>query len=147
MFSKWDKGIVLLACYLGNLVSASAQQVSAPNANTNAVPAELTVKSAFSVLPAKCITLTQGRQCFATVTFTWQAPIQGNYCIYQVGKKEALDCWFNQKQNSVTFEFESNKTMHYQLIAYDFDKVIAETTVEVSWVHKASPRKRRWRIF
>ncbi len=147
MFSKWDKGIVLLVCYFCSIAHVSAQQIPTPDKLNNAIPAQLTVNSTFSVLPAKCITLTQGRQCFATITFTWQTQAQGNYCIYQVGKKEAIDCWFNQKQNSITFEFESNKTMHYQLVAYDFDKVIAEAAVEVSWVHKASPRKRRWRIF
>jgi len=27
------------------------------------------------------------------------------------------------------------------------DKVIAETQVEVSWQHKSTSRKRRWRLF
>jgi len=142
MFSRWDKGIVLLVFFISHFASATAQQ-----ANKKPVSTQLVAKSVFSALPAKCITLTQGRQCFATVTLTWRAPIKGNYCIYQVGNKQALDCWYNQQQNSATFEFESSKTLQYQLIAYDFDKVIAETTIEVSWVHKASPRKRRWRLF
>jgi hypothetical protein len=147
MFSKQDKGFVLLIFFIGNFSSASAQQVPMPQSNEKNIPAQLSVQTEFSALPAKCITLTQGRQCFATVTFTWQTAIKGNYCLYQEGNKEALDCWFNQKQNTATFEFESSETLHYQLVAYDYEKIISTTTIEVSWVHKASPRKRRWRLF
>ena len=147
MLSKWGKGNVALVLFIGNFADAFAQQVPVQQASEKLLPPKLMVESNFSALPAKCITLTQGRQCFATVTFTWHAPIKGNYCIYQMGNKQAVDCWFNQQQNTSTFEFESNKTMHYQLVAYDYDKVIAATTIEVSWVHKASPRKRRWRLF
>ncbi|WP_085299331.1 DUF3019 domain-containing protein [Cognaticolwellia mytili] len=147
MFSKQDKGLVLLIFFIGNFSSASAQQVPMQKNDEKDIPAQLTAQTKFSALPAKCITLTQGRQCFATVTFTWKTAIKGNYCLYQEGNKEALDCWFNQKQNTAIFEFESSETLHYQLVAYDYDKIISTTAIEVSWVHKASPRKRRWRLF
>lgn len=147
MCSRWDKGLVLFILYIGNFASAAAQQTTTVQNTEVLLPAKLAIKPTFSVLPAKCITLTQGRQCFATVTFTWHAPLKGNYCLYQVGNKQALDCWYNQQKNTATFEFQSSKTLQYQLVAYDFDKVIAETSIEVSWVHKASPRKRRWRLF
>lgn len=147
MFSKQGKGFVFSILFINVFSSASAQQAPVQKNHGKARTAQLSAQAKFSALPAKCVTLTQGRQCFSTVTFTWQTPIKGNYCIYQVGNKKALDCWFNQQQNTTTFEFESSQTVHYQLVAYDFDKVIAETAIEVSWVHKASPRKRRWRLF
>ncbi|UUO24419.1 DUF3019 domain-containing protein [Colwellia sp. M166] len=136
MSSKWDIGIVLLIYFSCTTVNAATIENSA------------TIKvSGLSAMPTKCITLTQGRQCFATVTLRWQAPVKGNYCIYQVGKNKALDCWYNQQQNTTTFEFESSKTVQYKLVAYDQEQTIAYTHIEVSWVHKASPRKRRWRLF
>jgi hypothetical protein len=137
MFSKWDIGIVLLTYGLCGTFTASAQQKTAT----------ITLSTNLSAMPAKCITLTQGRQCFASVTLRWQAPIKGNYCIYQEGKKQALDCWYNQQQNTTTFEFESSKSLQYKLVAYDQEQVIAQALIEVSWVHEASPRKRRWRLF
>jgi|VirMetMinimDraft_7_1064189.scaffolds.fasta_scaffold01726_6 hypothetical protein len=137
MYSKWDIGIVLLICALSTSFTVSAQQE----------PAEMIANTALSAMPAKCITLTQGRQCFATVTLRWKTPIKGNYCLYQVGENKALDCWYNQQQNVTTFEFESSKSVQYKLVAYDQEQVIAHTLIEVSWVHKASPRKRRWRLF
>lgn len=139
MFSSIGKGLVLFIFCIGGV---AAQENTAPP-----ITAELTVVSSLSALPAKCITLTQGRECFATITLTWQAPKKGNYCIYQVGRGKAVDCWSNEQKNLTTFEFESSKTMQYQLVAYDHDQVVAQTSIEVSWVHKASPRKRRWRLF
>ncbi|AZQ83242.1 DUF3019 domain-containing protein [Colwellia sp. Arc7-635] len=137
MFSKWDIGVVLLTYGFFSTFTVSAQQQ----------PATIMLSTNLSAMPAKCITLTQGRQCFASVTLRWQAPVKGNYCIYQEGKKQALDCWYNQQQNTTTFEFESSKSLQYKLVAYDQDQVIAHALIEVSWVHEASPRKRRWRLF
>lgn len=139
MYFNSGKGFVFFLLSASfNFAFAQEQQIT-PNAPD--------ITASLSTQPTKCITLTQGRQCFATVTFSWEASKKGNYCIYQNGKKEALDCWFNEKSNIMIFEFESSKTVQYQLVAYDFDNVVAQTTVEVSWVHKASPRKRRWRLF
>ena len=137
MYSKWDRGIVLLISTISTTAYVSAQQI----------PAELKLNTVLSVTPAKCITLTQGRQCFATVTLRWQAPTKGNYCLYRIGQKEAVDCWYNQQQNTITFEFESSKSVQYNLVVNNSEQVIANTQIEVSWVHKASPRKRRWRLF
>tara|TARA_R110000744_G_scaffold378566_1_gene494892 strand:- start:276 stop:689 length:414 start_codon:yes stop_codon:yes gene_type:complete len=137
MYSKWDIGIVLLMSSYCLTFTVSAQQESA----------EINVRTLLSAMPAKCVTLTQGRQCFATVTLTWHAPNIGNYCIYQVGTNKALDCWYNQQQNTLIFEFESSKSVQYTLVENNSEQVIADTHIEVSWVHKASPRKRRWRLF
>lgn len=137
MSSKWGIAVVLI-------ISAFCTTVQAATADNSAT---IEVTSGLSAIPTKCITLTQGRQCFATVTLRWHAPVKGNYCIYQVGKNKALDCWYNQQKNTTTFEFESSKTVQYKLVAYDQEQTIAYTHIEVSWVHKASPRKRRWRLF
>lgn len=98
------------------------------------------------VKPAKCVALTEGRTCFATVSFTWQAQSINRLCLYQKVPRKEIACWQPMNKNSLVFDFESNETQHYQLINQQ-DKVLAETTIEVNWVYDASPKKRRWRVF
>ncbi len=101
----------------------------------------------FTALPEQCVTLRQGRACFATVELQWQSPSKHSFCLYQEGKKKQLGCWQNNNNVQIKVEFESNKTVKYQLRALSDNKVIAETQVEVSWQHKNTSRKRRWRLF
>lgn len=140
MYSNKGLIIALLLMWLFCTSSNSAEL-------TTQQEAHITLETALLAQPAKCVTLTQGRTCFATVTLRWQAPQNGNYCIYQSGELAALQCWQAQQSDTMVFEFESNKTIEYQLIALEHNRIIAQAQVEVSWVHKASPRKRRWRLF
>jgi hypothetical protein len=101
----------------------------------------------FTALPEQCVTLRQGRACFATVELKWQSTLKQNFCLYQEGKKKQLGCWQNNNSALIKVEFESNKSVKYQLRTLSDNKVIAETQVEVSWQHKNTSRKRRWRLF
>ncbi|KGJ94971.1 DUF3019 domain-containing protein [Colwellia psychrerythraea] len=101
----------------------------------------------FTALPEQCVTLRQGRACFATVELQWQSPKKESFCLYQVGKNKQLGCWQNNNNVQIKIEFESNKSIKYQLRSVSDNKVIAETQVEVSWQHKNTSRKRRWRLF
>lgn len=101
----------------------------------------------FTALPEQCVTLRQGRACFATVELQWHSTSKHSFCLYQEGKKKQLGCWQNNNNVQIKVEFESNKNVKYQLRTLDDDKVIAETQVEVSWQHKSTSRKRRWRLF
>ena len=101
----------------------------------------------FTAKPANCVALHQGRKCYAKVSLQWQVIEQGNFCIYQKDNSKVIQCWKNSNGNQVQFEFESNIKLEYQLIAVEKNNVIAETAIDVSWVHKATPRKRRWRLF
>lgn len=100
----------------------------------------------FQVKPAMCVALNQGRTCFAQITLQWSASINDNLCIVQKQPRQEIKCWKNSKGNSISFEFKSSESLTYQLINTK-DEPLAETTVDVSWVHKKSPRKRRWRLF
>jgi len=100
----------------------------------------------FQVKPVMCVALNQGRTCFAQITIQWSAAINDNFCIVQKQSKQEIKCWKNSKGSSISFEFESNESLTYQLVNTK-DESLAETTVDVSWVHKKSPRKRRWRLF
>jgi hypothetical protein len=102
---------------------------------------------AFTALPEQCVTLREGRACFATVELQWQSPTKHSFCLYHEGKNKQLGCWKNNDNVQIKIEFESNKSVKYQLRAVSDNKVIAETKVEVSWQHKNTTRKRRWRLF
>jgi hypothetical protein len=100
--------------------------------------------------PNSCITLYQGRACFTNITFNWQSTEQGDYCLHQnlsSGEHKILHCWQASQGAKKTVAFESTETSTFELKKQHSDKVLSETKVSVSWVHKATPRKRRWRLF
>jgi len=145
MSSKTGNGIaiihakVLLLLFYSLLTSAS---VKADEVET------LTIETVnFTALPEQCVTLREGRACFATVELKWQSPFKQHFCLYQEGKKKQLGCWKNNNNVRIKVEFESKQSVKYQLRTVNEDKVIAETQVEVSWQHKSTSRKRRWRLF
>ncbi|WP_286233502.1 DUF3019 domain-containing protein [Thalassotalea sediminis] len=97
--------------------------------------------------PNNCVTLRQGRTCYAKVNMRWQTQVVGNYCLQVKASGQTLQCWRNSKKNQWTFEFQAREKVDYQLVTLEAQTVLAETSVNVSWVHKATPRKRRWRLF
>ena len=107
----------------------------------------------FSAQPANCIALRYGRTCYANVKINWSSDIKQDYCLLIKQEKTArtvqqnIKCWKSSNGNEIIFNFESNKKIEFQLMSSKDKQVIAETAVEVSWVHEATPRKRRWRIF
>jgi len=101
----------------------------------------------FTAQPEQCVTLREGRACFATVELQWHSTAKQSFCLYQEGQKKQLGCWQNSNNVQIKIEFESNKSIKYQLRSVTDDKVIAETQVGVSWQHKNTSRKRRWRLF
>lgn len=151
MYFKLGKGTAWLGFKLiGSLLclfSASnvfAQDNSSPSQSAQSVQMN---EVSFTAKPANCVALHQGRKCYASVSLQWQAIQQGNFCIYQKDNNKEIQCWKNSKGNQIQFEFESSVKLEYQLIAIEKNRVIAETAIDVSWVHKATPRKRRWRLF
>jgi hypothetical protein len=135
--TAWLIGSMLL--FLNSAKVIAQENIGSPIILTN------TVK--FSAMPANCVALHQGRKCYAKVSFLWQTSQLGNFCIYQKVTNKVIQCWKNSRGNQVDFEFESSEKLEYQLVAIGKKRVIAETSINVSWVHKASPRKRRWRLF
>jgi len=136
--TAWLIGSMLL---LLNSAKVIAQQEKIGNPITLISTVELTAK------PANCVALHQGRKCYAKVSLLWQVPKVGNFCIYQKITHKVIQCWKNSRGNQVDFEFESSEKLEYQLISIEKNHVLAETAIDVSWVHKATPRKRRWRLF
>lgn len=153
MYFKLSKGTAfrLLIGPLGIMsLCSSAQEINQP-AQTIEVSEEVNVEETpkstmFSVQPAMCVALTQGRTCYANVTIEWATNHNGSFCIYQKSPQKNIKCWKHLTQGVFKFEFESKESVTYQLINNQNDPV-AETTIDVSWVHKKSLRKRRWRLF
>jgi len=145
MYSKIGNGIAIVYTKITLLVLCSLLAVSPANAKDN--EALKSTQVAFTALPEQCVTLRQGRACFATVELKWQSPAKYSFCLYQEGKKKQLACWQDNDDIQIKVEFESNKSVKYQLRTVSDDKIIAETQVEVSWQHKSTSRKRRWRLF
>ena len=103
--------------------------------------------SQLNIKPAKCITLHKGRRCFAQLKIRWHAVTKGNYCLFKHADKKSLKCWRNSQGEQWLFEFESSKEIAFELRAQNNNALLASAKVEVNWVHKSSPKKKRWRVF
>lgn len=143
MYSSVAKGIALLVVLLLNSVISSSKAAD----NTT-----LTTQTSFSVHPQQCVTLRQGRDCFATIVLKWQKISNTSLCLYQINKKrensqKQLVCWVKKSNGNIKIEFESSENITYQLRTLKGQHLVAETEIVVSWVHKNTSRKRRWRLF
>lgn len=143
MYSSISKGIALLVYSLGSFCMSSVHA-------DEKTPSPTQID--FNVQPQQCVTLREGRDCFATITVQWQKNIEQALCLYQVNTKHAntqkqLICWpkSNKGQTSITFESSDNLT--YQLRSLSDKQLVAEAEIVVSWVHKKTTTRRRWRLF
>ena len=144
MFFRQGKGFAWLLTIGLSIYHSNAVSIEIDN---SIVKSSVTAMISFNAQPANCVALRQGRKCYAQVSLQWHVPKLGNFCIYQKDIDSPIKCWTNTRKNQLVFEFESSEKIAYQLISTDNKKIIAETSVDVSWVHKATPRKRRWRLF
>jgi hypothetical protein len=143
MYSSNSKGFALLvyALFYFFLSSVEAQEQTS-----------ISSKVVFNVQPQQCVTLRQGRDCFATITIQWEKNAAQALCLYQIvnkelNNKEQLKCWSKSSMGKASIEFESNDNLTYQLRTQKGDLLLAETEIVVSWLHKNTTRRRRWRLF
>jgi len=144
MYFKLGKGAAWLISIYYFVVYSHGAQAQQQKINKD-VQVQVITEVQFSATPTNCVALRQGRKCFAKVALSWQVTTPGDFCVQQ--DKKIIQCWKNSRGSQVFFEFESEQRMAYQLVASHQKKIMAETVIDVSWVHKATPRKRRWRIF
>jgi len=143
MYSSVSKGITLLVFMFTNSSTSSAKAENIPS---------LTTKTSFSVHPQQCVTLRQGRDCFASIIIKWQKPSATSLCLYQINKRQSnsqkqLECWIKKSNGKVNIEFESSDNLTYQLRTLSDQQLVAEAEIVVSWVHKNTNVRRRWRLF
>ncbi|MCW8831817.1 MAG: DUF3019 domain-containing protein [Colwellia sp.] len=140
MYFSFSKGIALLILF--NCFSALV----------NAEETTLSTAVTFNVQPQQCVTLRQGRNCFATISIQWQKQTETTLCLYQVNKQlpnseKQLVCWSEKNKGQISVEFESSDNLTYQLRTLKDERLVAESEVVVSWVHENTTRRRRWRLF
>jgi len=141
--SKLLTGLTLLLLYyIPHSVNAAQETTPSSGLSSDIVP---TLSSVLTAQPTSCITLHQGRECYTNITLHWQSIDVDDYCLFQ--EKKQLRCWKNSRNNMASITFESSENITFYLVKRDSDTVLAETTITVGWVHKATPRKRRWRLF
>lgn len=159
MYFRFSKGYAkkwfVLSCLFTCIQPSLAAELIEKNNNeqNNTINTLSLSQINFSAQPANCIALRHGRTCYANVTLNWTSPTKQDYCIYikrattKQTQLQSIKCWKNSNGNQIVFNFESNKKIEFQLMSSKDNQVIAETAVEVNWVHKATQRKRRWRVF
>jgi hypothetical protein len=99
------------------------------------------------VMPEDCVTLREGRDCFATITINWSVSGNSDYCLRRQYDGFLIGCWENTSQAELIYEFQSESQQVLQLISKKSQVVLASATINVSWVHKSKRRKLRRRLF
>ena len=143
MFSSVSNGIAWLSFTLLNIF------ISLAHAENNEFSEVMPV---FNVQPQQCVTLRQGRDCFTTISIYWKQTSDQSLCLFQVNSKniqnkKKLTCWSKKKSGQTKVEFESNNNLRYQLRTLNENRLLAESEIVVSWLHKSTTKRRRWRLF
>jgi len=103
---------------------------------------------ALDVKPNRCIALHQGQICYQTLRFQWLTPAIGEYCLYQQAVSEPLLCWSGKKITTVAYEFESDRSLAYQIRRKGEENVLAQAQVKIAWVYKKGRKSASgWRLF
>jgi hypothetical protein len=97
------------------------------------------------ITPDTCVSLQQGRTCYSKVTARWHSNQPLDLCL--TIEEQVLQCWKQQQQGQHQFEFAAAATSKVRLLQNQQQQPLAQTQIEVNWVHKASRAKRHWRLF
>lgn len=129
------------------LLLMAAGAFAADEAPQSAATTTTTEPASLLLTPARCVALHQGQICYQRVQVSWSSFAAGNYCVYQEGQEQPVQCWQGQTEGSFAFEFASDSSRLLQLKNAQ-QRVVAESSMEVAWVYKASTRRKtHWRLF
>lgn len=115
-------------------------------------PAALASDWQLTLTPQHCVTLEQGRLCYADIRVSWQllsaavphqAAQPAQLCLYLA--QQRLRCWPYQTQGQWQFEFAAAQSQQLDLRVAG--QLVASRTIQVSWVQQKSRHKRQWRLF
>lgn len=104
---------------------------------------EQELANSIKLTPDTCVTLQQGRLCYAKITIQWQSITSANVCL-KVNQIQ-LQCWQDSQRGQIHYEFVGSESMPVQLVTDEM--VLAETVIKVNWVQKNPKIKRHWRLF
>ena len=102
----------------------------------------------FTAVPDRCISLHKGQVCYQHTTLRWTSATAANYCLFQQGADQPLQCWENATHGESTLDFQSSIPLTYHLFREGEKAPVASSTVSVAWVYKTPKRPRGgWRLF
>lgn len=111
------------------------------------LPSNTRISASLLLTPARCVALHQGQVCYQHVQISWSSSAVGNYCVYQQERAAPLQCWQQQSEATLEFEYASDRSSVFQL-KHAEEQVVAESTLEVAWVYKTNTRRKtHWRLF
>ena len=109
---------------------------------------ELNTAAQLSVTPKPCVALRKGQTCYLEVTFTWQHPKVGNYCLVNATTNHTLQCWEQHTKGEFNFDFQATMSNDFALRTQASTTDLVSTTIPVAWVYQSSKRaKSTWRLF
>lgn len=97
----------------------------------------------FAVSPTKCVTMEQGRRCYADIVVTWNSSQPLDACL--ILDQQRLHCWSQQRSARLEFEFVSSQNA--TLVLQQGPAILARQDIQVSWVHSDTRRRSYWRLF
>jgi len=138
MYSKRRAKITSLSVKLLALYMAA----SAVSSHADSSSSTLTVK------PSRCIALQKGQTCYATLSFNWTTPADGEYCLFDEHMEKPMICWTGNTLLAYNHEFKSKKNVNYHIRLRQGQLSISSTLVKISWVYKPNTKNTsRWRLF
>lgn len=100
------------------------------------------------VTPSRCVALHEGQPCYQKTKIRWSSPAKGDYCLYEEGQDEPLQCWGNARQGEISYVFESSTGTAFYLADRTTGLTLGHAGIVVSWVYDAKSRsKTQWRLF
>jgi len=105
-------------------------------------------QTVFTLFPDTCVTLQQGRHCYAQIQINWQREQTDSVCLYR--EEQPLKCWDASTRGEWQWAFSDTRTQVLTLRRMQADgrpaEILATEKVEVSWVQDTH-KKRVWRRF
>lgn len=103
----------------------------------------------FSIKPRLCVLIEKGDVCHDRVEAEWSSIEARSLCLYQSGKKDALQCWKNATQGEYQFDLAARASMDFQLRDYDTYQPVSNQRFQVVFNDKKYRRQRRnpWSFF
>lgn len=100
------------------------------------------------VKPQRCISLHEGQVCYQKLTFSWQTPGRGEFCLHDTQASVVLTCWRGDEKTQHEYEFESRESADFAISYKGREEALVKVKVQVASVYKSPERSNsRWRLF
>ena len=108
----------------------------------------LTMQSAYAqqdqltLLPAQCVAMQQGQDCYVTVELNWSSKVADDYCLYADNRAAPLQCWKTRQTGIFKGEIKTKQSIDFQLSTPDRTVILSTAQLTVAWVHKKKGKPR-----